>query len=333
MIGGTGNISLAVSRRLLQEGHELHLYCRGNYNGSVLDGAVFAYGDIYNEGEAAAYLKDKDFDAVVDWIVWEPSEMERDIRLFAGKTKQYIFVSSTAVYQKPPAHYIVTEKTPLSNPHWEYARKKIKCEQLLMEAYEKQGFPATIVRPSLTYGTHWIPYCMSSKLSWSLIDRLRSGRKVIVPGDGTNLWTITKSDDFARGFTGLIGNTAAIGEDFHITSDEVLNWNLILEQIAEAAGTQANPTHIASSFITHFMPEKHGSLIGDKVNSIVFDNSKIKAFVPGFQGKIPFKEGIADVVKLYDENPALQITDPEHEALIDKIIAAHDSGLRSFVGK
>ena len=332
MIGGTGNISLAVSQQLLREGHELHLYCRGNNNGPVLDGAVFAYGDIHNEGEVAAYLRDKFFDVVVNWIIFEPSEIQRDIRLFTGKTKQYIFISTTAVYQKPPTHYIITEKTPQGNPFWEYARKKMECEGILMEACEKQDFPATIVRPSLTYGTHWIPYCMGSKKSWSLIHRLRSGKKIIVPGDGTNLWTATKSDDFARGFTGLVNNPAAIGEDFHITSDEVLTWNLILAQIAEAAGVQANPAHISTDFITTFMPEKHGSLIGDKVNSLVFDNSKIKSFVPGFQAKIPFREGVAEIINMYDANPALQITDPDYESLIDRIIAAHDSGKCPRIG-
>jgi nucleoside-diphosphate-sugar epimerase len=331
MVGGTGNISTAVSEQLLHDGHELHLLCKDDNSElpPALTGAFVAFGDIFNEVETAEYLKGKEFDAVVDWIVMEPADIERDIRLFTGKTKQYIFISSASAYQKPPASYIITERTPLSNPFWEYSRKKIACEQILTEAYKRNSFPATIIRPSLTYGDRLIPYHMgSSKKPWSLIDRIRRGKRVIMPGDGTSLWTVTHSVDFARGLCGLINHPLAVGEDFHITSDEVLTWNDILRQIGDAVGREAMAAHISTEFILSFMPEKAGSLLGDKVNSCVFDNSKLKKFVPDFSARIPFSEGVKRVVDFYDTHPSWQITDDAHEATVDAIIKAHDYGRR-----
>ena len=329
MVGGTGNISTAVSEQLLLGGHELHLLCKNDNNElpPVLSGAFVTFGDINDEAETAEYLQNHHFDAVVNWIVMEPTDMERDIRLFSGKTKQYIFISTAAAYQKPLPSYLITERTPLANPHWEYARKKIACEHILMDAYERHGFPATIIRPSLTYGDRYIPYHMSaSKKPWSLINRIRSGKRVIMPGDGTSLWTVTHSIDFAQGLCGLTANPRAIGQDFHITSDEVLTWNDILRHIGDAVDAEAKPAHISTEFILAFMPEKAGSLLGDKVVSTVFDNSKLKAYVPGYQARISFAEGIKRVVGFFDTHPSWHITDDAHEALMDKIIAAHDYG-------
>jgi nucleoside-diphosphate-sugar epimerase len=327
MIGGTGNISTAVSGQLLREGHELHLLCRnGIQNAPHLSGAFVHIGDIHNEAETARFMANKEFDAIVNWIVWDTAQAKRDIRLFGGKTAQYIFISTASVYQKPPASYIVTEKTPLANPYWEYSRKKIACEQALTEAYEKEGFPVTIVRPSLTYGDKWIPYVMASDISWSLVDRIRQGKRVIVPGDGTSLWTITHNTDFAQGFAGLVGNGAAIGEDFHITSDEVLTWGDALAQIGEAVGTEAITAHISTEFILAFMPQKEGSLLGDKVLSTVFDNGKLKKFVPRYKPAVSFREGIKKTVAFLESNPQMQTVDAPYEAMIDRIIAAHDYG-------
>jgi len=293
----------------------------------VLSGAFVTFGDINDEAETAEYLQNHHFDAVVNWIVMEPTDMERDIRLFSGKTKQYIFISTAAAYQKPLPSYLITERTPLANPHWEYARKKIACEHILMDAYERHGFPATIIRPSLTYGDRYIPYHMSaSKKPWSLINRIRSGKRVIMPGDGTSLWTVTHSIDFAQGLCGLTANPRAIGQDFHITSDEVLTWGTILDQIGEAVGTQPQKTHISTEFITAFIPQKEGSLLGDKVNSLIFDNSKLRRFVPDYKPVIPFREGIKKTVAFLQSQPSLQTIDEPYEATIDKIIAAHDYG-------
>jgi nucleoside-diphosphate-sugar epimerase len=327
MIGGTGNISTAVSELLLRQGHELHLLCRNGITDTpALSGVSVHLGDSNDEAGMSDFLQGKNFDCAVNWVVWDTGQAERDIRLFEGKTAQYIFISTASAYQKPPASHIVTEKTPLSNPYWEYSRKKIACEQAFMSAYEKRGFPATIVRPSLTYGQKWIPYAMASDKSWSLIDRIRKGKRVIVPGDGTSLWTVTNSTDFAQGFAGLAANRKAIGEDFHITSDEVLTWDTILDQIGEAVGTQPQKAHISTEFITAFMPQKEGSLLGDKVNSLIFDNSKLRRFVPDYKPVIPFREGIKKTVAFLQSQPSLQTIDEPYEAMIDKIIAAHDYG-------
>ena len=327
MIGGTGNISTAVSERLLNQGHDLHLYCRddGFQNNPNLKGAKFHYGDIFNEAETAGFLNKKEFDVVVDWIVWEPEHLQRDLRLFKGKTAQYIFISTASAYQKPPQNYIVTEEVPLINPHWEYSRNKTDCENILMAAYEQYGFPATVVRPSLTYGNTWIPYVIGN--SWSVIDRMRKGKRVIVPGDGTSLWTVTHNTDFAKGFVGLMGKKEAIGEAFHITSDEVLTWDIILKQIAEAAGLQAHAAHISSEFIMAFLPDQEGNLLGDKVRSIVFDNSKLKRLVPDFKAETTFIQGIAKTIAYIESHPELQAIDASFEEMMDKIIAAHDYGM------
>ena len=293
----------------------------------TLSGAIINHGDIFNEAQTADFLRGKSFDAVVNWIIFSPADIERDIRLFTGKTDQYIFVSTASAYEKPARSYIITERTPLANPHWEYSRKKIECEKLLFAAFNEQHFPATVVRPSLTYGDRWIPYHMASDKSWSLIDRIRRGKRVIVPGDGTSIWTITHNTDFAQGICGLVGNPRAVGEAFHITSDEVLTWNDILRQIGDAVGVEAKTAHISSEFILAFMPEKEGSLLGDKVVCSVFDNSKLKGLVPEFTTQTRFAEGIKRTVDFYDAHPGWQAVDEKFEAAVDKIIAAHDYGM------
>jgi nucleoside-diphosphate-sugar epimerase len=335
MIGGTGNISTAVSELLRRQGHDLHLLCldngaQSNFN---LQGAKFHYGDINDEARVQGLLKEHMFDVVVDWVVGRPEQVRRDVRLFAGKTAQYIFISSASAYQKPSKQYLITEDMPLENPYWEYSRLKIECENAVMEAYREDGFPATIVRPSLTYGDTMIPYVMGSwGKPWSLVDRLRRGKRVIVPGDGTSLWTITHNTDFAKGIAGLMGNEKAVGEAFHITSDEVLTWDGILAQIAEAVGAKVNPVHISSEFILAFMPDQLGNLLGDKAVSLVFDNGKLKRLVPDFKAATPFRQGIKRTVEYLASRPEWQAADPEFEEGIDRIIAAHDYAM-SLAGK
>jgi nucleoside-diphosphate-sugar epimerase len=324
MIGGTGNISSAVTERLAAAGHEVHILTRGSDPAAALFGASLIRADIEDEAAARAALGTASFDVVVDWIVFTPEQAARDVRLFSGRTKQYVFISSASAYQKPPSRYLVTEETPLENPFWDYSRNKIACEHLLMEAYRRSGFPATIVRPSLTYGDRIIPYVLGSwEKPWSLIDRLRRGKPVIVPGDGTSLWTVTHNSDFAAGFVGILDKRRAIGEAFHITSDEVLTWNAILGCIGEAARAAPNIVHIPSDFIASILPDQTGNLFGDKMHSTVFDNRKIKAFVPGFAAVLPFREGIARTVAFLDSRPDLQIVDADHEARIDALLAAY----------
>jgi len=324
-IGGTGLISEAVSRLAVVRGVELYLFNRGQRNEFVPDGAKVIRGDIRNQAESAAVLAEYEFDVVVDWIAFTPDHVQTDIELFAGKTKQYIYISSASAYQKPQQHYLVTEETPLENPYWQYSRDKIACEQLLMEAYRSSGFPVTIVRPSHTYGDTAIPGGLSSwDHPWALVDRIRQGLPVIIHGDGTSLWTLTHNTDFAKAFIGLLGHPEAIGEAIHITSDEVLNWHQIYAAIGQAAGREPQVVHISTDFIAAYSPEGTADgLIGDKSVSSVFDNSKIKRLVPGFKAEIPFAEGIRQSIAWFENHPELCTSDPEWSALLEVLISTH----------
>ncbi len=325
-IGGTGNISTACSRRILGREHVLHLLTRGKRKPSGLDGAHFIRGDINDVDQMKELLKDTYYDVVTNFIAFTPEEVERDIRLFSGKCGQYIFISSASAYQKPPSHPVITESTPLHNPFWQYSRDKIACEELLTKAYREQGFPVTIVRPSHTYDTV-IPAAIGSWEDFTLIDRMRRGKAIVIPGDGTSLWVMTHSVDFASGFTGLLGNQHAIGHPFHITSDELLTWNQIYEAMAEAAGARLNAVHVASDLICDVAENMgdtfmRGNLLGDKANSVIFDNSKIKRLVPGFVATIPFREGIARTIRWFDEDPARIRIDDHNNRLMDELLKA-----------
>ncbi len=331
-IGGTGNISSASSRLAVSKGVDLYLMNRGN-RPITIDGATSLVCDISDEQQAAAALADHEWDVVVNWIAFTPAEIERDIRLFAGKTKQYIFISSASAYQKPAGFPFITEGTPLVNPHWEYSRKKAASEDRLMQEHRENGFPFTIVRPSLTYDTV-IPVAIGSWDDYTIIDRIKRGKEMIVHGDGTSLWTITHSDDFAKGFVGLLGHQQAIAQSFHITSDEVLTWNQIYEAVAAAAGCEAKMVHIPSDFIAACPGwEWHeGNLLGDKAVSAIFDNSKIKSFVPEFTASIPFAEGIRRTVRWFEEDQSRMRIDDGTNANMDKIITAYKSGLAALKG-
>lgn len=325
-IGGTGNISTACSRRILSQEHELHLLTRGKRKPPGLDGAHFIRGDINDVNQMKALLKDTPYDVVANFIAFTPEEVERDVRLFSGKCGQYIFISSASAYQKPPSHPVITESTPLHNPFWQYSRDKIACEELLTKAYREEGFPVTIVRPSHTYDMV-IPAAIGSWEDFTLIDRMRRGKPVVIPGDGTSLWVMTHSDDFARGFTGLLGNQHAIGHPFHITSDELLTWNQIYEAMAEAAGARLNAVHVASDLICSVAEKMgdafmKGNLLGDKANSVIFDNSKIKRLVPDYVATIPFREGIARTIRWFDEDPSRIRIDEHNNELMDGILKA-----------
>jgi len=321
-IGGTGNISMACTRLALAQGHEVYLLNRGKSVKSLPKGAHSLVADAQDEVALKAATEGLTFDVVANFIAFEPKDVERDIRLFAGKTGQYIFISSASCYQKPLSHPVVTESTPLKNPYWQYSRDKIACEDLLMEAYRSQDFPTTIVRPSLTYDTV-IPAAIGAWDHYTIIDRIKKGQPIIVHGDGSSLWTITHSDDFAKGFNGLFGHQQAIGQAFHITSDEILTWNQIYEAIAEAAGTPAKMVHIPSDFIARFDPAQLGNLQGDKAVSVIFDNTKIKRFVPGFVATINFKQGIKRTVEWFEADPQRMRIDAPTNAFMDKVIAAY----------
>lgn len=321
-IGGTGNISTPSSRLAVAKGMDLYLLNRGRAKVEV-DGAHSIIGDI-NKPEELTELKKHEWDVVVNWIAFTPADIERDLELFMGKTKQYIFISSASCYQTPLSYPVITESTPLCNTLWDYSQDKIACEDRLQKAYREEGFPITIVRPSLTYDTV-IPIAIGGFNKYNTAKRILEGKEIIVHGDGTSLWTVTHSDDFAKGFVGLLGLTTAIGHAFHITSDEVLTWNMIYKILAEALGKEAKVVHIASDFICKIEPSFTGSLLADKSESVLFDNSKIKTFVPGFKATIPFSEGIKRTLKWLQEKPERQYIDPETEAKIEQILKIYHS--------
>ena len=313
-IGGTGFISAAVSRQVIAKGQDLYLLNRG-LRSAAPPGSHSLVADIHRPEDVRAVLKGMRFDVVVNWIAYTPADIERDLSLFKGRVEQYIFISSAAAYQKPPVHYLITEATPLHNPFWDYAQNKIACEERLLRARDEEGFPATIVRPSHTYETNF-PVAIGGGGSYTLVDRLKKGRPIIVHGDGTSLWVVTHAEDFGRGFMGLLGNQEAIGHAFHITSEEVQTWEQIYRTIAEAVGVEANIVHVPSDFIARVAPRLAGTLLGDKMWSTAFDNSKIKTFVPGFAAAIPFREGIGRTLKWFAADPQRQSVD---EAVNDEM--------------
>ncbi len=330
-IGGTGLISSACTQLAVERGVELFLLNRGS-RPDVPPGAHQLVADIRDPEATARALAGQQFDAVVDWIAYTPDEIERAIALFRGRTRQYIFISSASAYQRPVGHYLITEDTPLANPFWDYSRNKIACEERLLRAYRDEGFPITIVRPSLTYGDSQVPLVINSwQLPYTAVARMRQGKPLIVPGDGTSLWPITHNSDFAKGFVGLLGHQQAIGHAFHITTDEVLTWDQLYAATAAAAGVEAKLVHIASDFIAACLPDMAGSLLGDKVVSVIFDNSKIKRFVPGYCATTPFARGIERTIAWFDADPRRQQIDAEADRQWDRLIAAYEQGLQQAV--
>ena len=330
-IGGTGNISAACVRLAIRLGHKVTVLNRGKrpLSDCGIEGAESLVGDIRDEAGTAKLLGDRRFDAVANFIAFKPEDVERDIRLFGGKCAQYFFISSASAYQKPLSTPFVTEGTPLKNPFWDYSRDKIACEEACWKAYRETDFPVTIVRPSLTYETV-IPVAIGSWDDFTIVERMRAGKPVLVHGDGLGLWTITHSEDFAKGFVGLAGNQLALGEAFHITSDEVLTWNQIYDAVGIAAGVgPVEKVHVPSAFIAKKVAWMEGNLLGDKAVSAIFDNTKIKRAVPGFRAEIPFQEGIRRTIAWFEAKPERMKINAYNNKLIDGVIqdylAAFDS--------
>lgn len=326
-IGGSGVISRAATHQTIAAGHELWLLNRGKRR--PIDGARTLVADLADLEGVRAALHGHTWDVVVQWIAFAPADLRRDLALFQETARQYIFISSASVYQKPLSHYLITESTPRANPHWEYSRLKIACEQELESAHQATGFPGVIVRPSLTYGEDQIPLVLNAwNQSWTAIDRMRRGAAVIIPGDGTSLWTITHNTDFAQGLIGLFGNPATYGHAFHITSDEVLTWNQIFHLTAQAAEVAAPKfIHIPSDFIISCVPAVEGTLLGDKAVSAIFDTTKIKRFVPGFTAKTSFATGIRQTLRWFNADPTRQQIDPATNQRWDKLIAVYEAAL------
>ncbi len=324
IIGGTGTISSAITRLLAASGHDLWLLNRGTRKDEVPTNVKQVIVDIDNEDEVLRQLGDEQFDSVCEFIGFVPEQVERDIRLFRGRTRQYVYISSASAYAKPARNHVITEGTALANPYWQYSRNKIACEELLMREYREQGFPVTIVRPSHTYCERGVPLSVHGpKGSWPVLKRMMEGKPVLVHGDGSSLWTLTWNEDFARGFVGLLGNPKAIGEAFQIMSDEQLTWNQVYECTAQALGVPLRLYHVSSDFLAAVAPDDYdftGNLLGDKAVTVVFDCTKLKRAVPGFQATTRFDEGVRRCVAYLLAHPELQVEDPEFDAWCDKVI-------------
>ncbi|GAA5343616.1 MAG: SDR family oxidoreductase [Anaerolineaceae bacterium] len=318
-IGGTGNISSACVELALARGIEVTLLNRGTSGRPVPNGAQVVNGNIRDPQSVRAALGSRSFDVVAEFVAFTPEHIETDLDLFRGRTGQYIFISSASAYQTPPAILPVTESTVLDNPYWEYSRNKAACEERLVRAYREEKFPITIVRPSHTYSAPYVPV----EGGWTTIDRMLRGEPVIVHGDGTSLWTLTHANDFAKGFVGLMGNAHAIGEAFHITSDEWLTWNQIHEILAAAAGVKPTLVHVPSDLIAAYDKAWGESLLGDKTHSFILDNSKVKRLVPDFICTMPFSRGAEEIIAWHMADPARQRVDPAFNALCDRILQAY----------
>jgi len=315
-IGGTGIISSACSPLAISKGIDLYLLNRGKSHRGIPEGAKVLHGDIRDRASAEAALAGHSWDAVVDWIAFTPEHIQTGLDLFEGKTGQFIFISSASAYQTPPSTLPITESTILDNPFWQYSRNKIACEEMLVNAYRKHKFPFTIVRPSHTYDRTLLPF----DGGYTVVDRMRKGKPVAVAGDGTSIWTLTHHADFAKGFVGLLGNSHAIAESYHITSDEWLTWNQIYDLVASAAGTVANKVHVPSDVIAATDLGWGPGLLGDKANSSIFDNSQIKRAVPEFICTTPFSEGAREIMSWFDADPGRQKVDAEADRLMDELI-------------
>ena len=323
-IGGTGTISMAISKLLLEKDWELYLINRGNRNSDpALKGAHFITVDINDEAAAATKLEGMQFEVACDFIGFVPSQLERDYRLLKGKVRQFMYISSASAYQKPCGNYIISEKTPLANPYWEYSRNKIACEDYLMKLYRDEAFPITIIRPSHTYDERSVPLGVhGDKGSYQVVKRIKEGKPVIIHGDGTSLWTLTHNSDFAKGFVGLMGNIHAIGEAVQIMSDESVTWNQIYQSIADALSVDLKAVYVSSAYLAaHSNYDFTGSLIGDKANSVVFDCSKLKALVPDFVATKRADQGIRETVEYVLSHPECQVEDPDFDKWCDEIIA------------
>ena len=316
-IGGTGIISSACTRLAAKRGVELYVLNRGQSWRSIPDEVTRLMGDIRDPKSARKAIGTLDFDAVVDWVAFTPEHVETDLELFRDRTRHYIFISSASAYQTPPTSLPVTESTILDNPIWQYSRDKIACEERLVRAYHEQGFPCTVVRPSHTYDCTLLP----PHGGWTVVDRMRRGEPVVVHGDGASVWTLTHHRDFARGLVGLLGRDDAVGESFHITSDEWLTWDRIHHILARAAGTTAEIVHVPSQVIHDYDREWGESLLGDKTHSMIFDNSKIKRFVPDFAATIPFSQGAEEIIAWYDADPSRKTIDEELNSTMNRLIS------------
>jgi nucleoside-diphosphate-sugar epimerase len=325
-LGGTGNISAACVEEALLRGHEVTVLNRGRSASAFGSRVKTVVGDRDDAAGLERVAQSLRPDAVVDFLAYRTEQVEGALEAFSGRAGQYVFISSASAYERPVAHYVVTEETPLANPFWEYSRQKIACEERLLRAYRERAFPLTIVRPSYTYGPTWIPSGFGGQ-DYTVVDRMRRGLPIVCHGDGMALWSMTAASDFAVGLVGLLGHPKAAGEAFHITSDEVLTWDSIYHTMARAAGCGVEIVHVPSDLIAALYPDRGGSLLGDKAWSVVFDNAKIKRFVPEYEARVGFAEGMARSVAWYDADASRRVVNEETNRRIDRVITAQRRAL------
>ncbi len=321
VLGGTGNISTPCVDLAVERGHEVTVLNRGRSPSRPAAPVHSLTGDRDDPAFLRQVAESGPFDAVVDFLAFRPEQVESAIRAFEGRVGQYVFISTAAAYLRPVVHYVITEETPLGNPFWEYARLKIAGEERLWRAHREAGFPVTVVRPSYTYGRTWIPAAFNGQ-DYTVVDRLRRGRPIVCHGDGTSLWAMTAASDFAVGLVGLLGQQGAVGEAFHITSDEVLTWQAIFRAIAEVAGAELRMVYVPSALIASLYPDRGASLLGDKAWSVVFDNAKVRRFVPDYRPRVAFADGVARSIAWYDADPSRRVASEEIDRRIDRVIAA-----------
>lgn len=330
-IGGTGTISTSVTELALKRGWDITRLNRGSR--PVPEGMDTIVADIHDEEAVEKAIAGRSYDVVAQFVGYTAEDALRDIRLFTGVTRQYIYISSASAYQKPVSDYRITESTPLANPYWEYSRQKIEAENALLDAYRGAGFPVTIVRPSHTHCGKKPPVTPhGARGNWQVLKRILDGKPVIIPGDGTSLWTVTHASDFAKGYVGLMGNPHAIGHSFHITTDESMTWNQIYETIADALGMPLKAVHVTTDFLARHggQYDLEGELQGDKSCSVVFDNSKIKRAVPDFVCTVSMAQGIREAARYMVEHPETQVEDPGFDRWCDRIIKAQQAADRAF---
>jgi nucleoside-diphosphate-sugar epimerase len=330
-IGGTGNLSYDCSLRAVAAGHELYHLNRGTRADRKIDGVRTLTADVGDQDAVREAIGTLKFDAVVNFIAYTRDQVERDLGLFRGRVGQYVFISSASVYRKPPVHQVITEATPLHNPHWRYSRDKIACERLLENEWMDRAFPVTIVRPSHTYGPGWIPTAWTSS-DFTVAARMLAGKEIVVHGDGQSLWTLTHTRDFAVGLVGLLGNPAAIGEAVQITGDEVLTWESIHRIIAAALGVEPRIVHVPSDFIAAVDPEIGQHFLGDKTYSAIFDCSKLKRLVPDFRTTIPFHQGVRESIEWMRADPSRQKVNAQMDDVIERVLAAWHRGMAAAIG-
>lgn len=332
IIGGTGTISAAVTREAAACGWEVTVLNRGNAAQSLPAGVKQLRADIQDQAAVQTALGDRKFDAAVSFLTYTPANAQRDWELLRDRVGQYVFISSASAYHKPLPDYLISEGTPIHNPHSQYSRDKIACEEIFMQHYREDGFPVTIVRPSHTYCETRVPLGLHGKNgSWQVLRRMLDGKRIVIHGDGSSLWTMTHSSDFARAFVGLLGNPRAIGGAVHITSDESMTWNQIYGTVADALGVPLRAAYVPSALLAQSgQYDFAGSLLGDKAHTVVFDNAKIKRLVPGWYAKVSMREGLRAAAAYVLAHPECQVADPAFDAWCDKMVSVMDAAAQQF---